>query len=345
MNTATITKIVQETPSAISVYLKPDGNQTYQPGQFITLKLEINGQPVTRSYSFSTPSDTDEWRVTIKMVKGGLVSNHLHQEISVGDTLEYLGPDGMFTLNHEPSVERHIFIGAGSGITPLFSMLDHALNDSQKPITLLYGSKNEKETIFLDHLRGWEAEYANFEMRLFFSRPGIKNILFSKKLPYHKGRVTSEFVKNWLQDFDWDPKHTAFYLCGPGEMNSEFKQVLLSLGVPSELINFEFFSSGPSEDVEEDGHADVSVTLNGETISVMVAKGQSVLDALLDAGYDPPYSCSAGTCCTCMAHMPQGQVKMQRNDALSKKEIKNGYVLTCQAKPISDTVSINYDLD
>ena len=330
----------------MSVYLKPNNNATYTPGQFITLKLNIEGQSVTRSYSFSSTRDDPDWRITIKKIDGGLASNHLHDGLEEGDEVEFIGPDGMFVLDQNPEIERHIFIGAGSGITPLFSMLDHALQSTSKQITLLYGSKNEKETIFLEHLKAWQKAYSRFELKLFLSQPSLKSIFFSKKTPYHKGRITEDYIHSWLKSFDWEASQTAFYLCGPGEMNTQFKSTLLALGVPEKHINFEFFSSGVEEEASSDqGHAEAEVMLNGERIEVMVHKGGSVLDALIDAGYDPPYSCTAGTCCTCMAHMTKGQVKMQRNDALSKREVKDGFILTCQAKPVSDHLSVNYDFD
>lgn len=344
MKKATVTRIVQETPSSISVYLDPAKGESFLPGQFITIKANIDGQETKRSYSFSSSPEDHEWRITVKKVGGGLMSNYLHKTLETGSELEYEGPEGMFTFEDNPEYDRHILIAAGSGITPIMSMMKQHLGRSDKPITLFYGNRSLKETIFLTKLKEWHDQHDHFDFRLFLSKPGLKQILFSSKHPYFKGRITSDHLLGWLRSKEWDLKRTAFYICGPGEMNSEIRLVLSGAGVPDDNIKQEYFTS-LSKDDSIIGESEVTFTLDGLSTTVSLHKGQAILDGLLEAGYDPPYSCTSGTCCTCMAHMTEGKVHMERCDALSKREQKQGFILTCQARPVSEKISISYDLD
>ncbi|MDX1684058.1 MAG: FAD-binding oxidoreductase [Saprospiraceae bacterium] len=344
MKKAKVSRIVAETPSAISVYLKPEEKEVYKPGQFITLVHPLNGEVVKRSYSFSSVPKEEEWRITVKKVGGGKLSNYLHKNLEVGQDVVFEGPEGRFQFDTAPRFDQHVLIAAGSGITPIMSMLSTAMEENSTPLTLFYGNRNIKETIFLDQLNEWQDRFEHFDFRLFLSKPGLKQILFSNKQPYFKGRITSEHLKEWLKSKSWDLNRTAFYICGPGEMNSDFRLVLGGLGVPEDNIKMEYFTA---VDVDEtiSGESEVTFNLEGEERSVMVHRGQAILDGLLEAGYDPPYSCTSGTCCTCMAHLSSGEVHMERCDALSKREQKQGFILTCQARPVTDKVEITYDLD
>lgn len=344
MSIAKVTRIVQETPSTISIHLKPESGQDFLPGQFITIHSDVNGEALKRSYSFSSSPGDHEWRITIKRVGGGKMSNHLHDTLQVGDQINYDGPEGIFTFDKNNQYDQHILIAAGSGITPIMSMMKEHLGQTSQPITLFYGNRNLKETIFLKELNQWHNDHDHFNFRLFLSKPGLKQLLFSSKQPYFKGRISTDHLLGWLKDQTWNPKSTAFYLCGPGQMNEDIRLILLGAGVPEENIKQEYFSS-LSKDESIVGQSQVSFTQDGVQNTVSIHKGQAILDGLLEAGYDPPYSCTSGTCCTCMAHVSEGSVKMERCDALSNREQKQGFILTCQARPVSEKVILSYDLD
>lgn len=343
MKKAKVTKIIQETPSTNSIYLHPEENETFRPGQFITLLLNIDGEKIKRSYSFSSAPHED-WRLTIKKVDGGKASNYLHDQLSEGDTIYYEGPEGLFHFENSDKIDQFVLLAAGSGITPIMSMLKSELAKTEKPVSLFYGNKNLKESIFLHQLNDWVEDNDNFDLRLFLSRPGLKQVLFSKKQPYFKGRISSDHILGWLKSQKWDLNKTAFYICGPGEMNAQMKLILSGAGVPDENIKMEYFTS-LSEDTSIIGTSKIKFKLMGVEQEVEINRGQAILDGLLDAGFDPPYSCTSGTCCTCMAHLTKGEVKMERADALSNREQKQGFILTCQARPLSEEVELSYDLD
>ena len=328
----------------MSLYLRGEGDTSFLPGQFITLLFDIKGKTIKRCYSMSSTPDEELWRITVKKVKNGLVSNYLHRSIQVGDTLPFEGPEGRFTLIPN-GIKTHFFIGAGSGVTPLYSMIKAALKKSTDRFIFFNGNRNKDQVIFDSEWTALEAQYDNLEIQHFYSRPGIKGIFKGSGKDYVKGRISSKAVVKKVRAEELDPTTTAFYICGPSSMNEEIKEELLNIGIPADHIVLEYFFTDDLDQEVEHGEYKLKFQLDGK-IKVSVAdKEKSILQSLLDKGFDPPYSCSSGTCCTCMAQLEEGDVHMGRSDTLSQSELDSGFILTCQSRPVSDEIFVNYDID
>ena len=340
-----ITEKRQETPSAFSLFLRPDQPITFKPGQFITLILDIDGNKVKRSYSLSSQPGED-LRLTIKRVKGGLVSNYLADQLATGDSLEIEGPEGIFTMTDQDDTDApRVFIGGGSGITPLYSMLRSSLKASKAPHHLFYGNTGAEEVIFKDDLGQLEAEFLHLTVHHFYSRVGLMKRFF-KKGDFKTGRINIDKIEDGMMEVPEWSTASYFYICGPQKMNDQMKFSLIQRGVPEDRIRVEFYTSGvDTSAVDGPGQVQMEIHLNNEQIDLEVGETKTILNALMDAGYDPPHSCTSGACCTCIAMLEEGEVKMDRTDALSKSEIKKGFILTCQAIPLTEKVKVDYDFN
>jgi ring-1,2-phenylacetyl-CoA epoxidase subunit PaaE len=344
MNQCKVIKQSQETDDTISLYLKNEGDSSFLPGQFITLVFDIKGKSIKRCYSLSSTPNEDLWRITVKKVKGGLVSNYLHNSSLIGEMLPYEGPEGRFTMEGI-NAKTHFFIGAGSGITPLYSMIADTIADSDEQFILFIGNKNKDQVIFSESWRALSAKYPNLEIQHFYSRPGLKGMFKGKKQDYIKGRIGGKAIIKKIRASELDLATTAFYICGPSNMNVEIREELVNIGVSEDNIRTEYFFTDDLDLEFETGEYQLTFQLDGEVQKTKAHKEKSILQSLLDNGFDPPYSCTSGTCCTCMAELKTGEVHMGRSDTLSKSERESGFILTCQSKPISDEIYVNYDID
>ena len=360
-----IHEIRQETSEAVSIFLEyPSANRDklhFKPGQYITVKWLDNGKEVRRSYSISSIPQDPYLAITVKEVEGGHVSPLLCRNKKPGDTLDILPPEGRFTADFGPENKRNIYlIGAGSGISPLISIARFVLEQEPKSsIILLYGSRSEEQIIFREELERLSKVYQNqFYVYHTLSKPGgsgmgIVKTLFGKKKPEWqglKGRINEGQIKDLLKQHPSGKKNDLFFLCGPGDFIVMADKVLLSIGIEEEQIKKEFFTpsstpGSPQEATKTHPAGQVShvtVHLRGEKIEIDV-KNKTILDTLLDEGYDAPYSCHSGACATCMAKVKHGEVTMDACFALSEKEVENGYILTCQSRPVTETVEISYE--
>lgn len=345
----TIKEITVETEDTKTIHFWHPIHNTisYVSGQFFTLIPEINGQKVRRSYSLSSSPKTDTSpAVTVKRIEGGLVSNYLCDHLKVGDSLEVLEPMGNFVIEPEASsTKTYVFIGAGSGITPLFSMIKTILHAEPKSkIYLIYGSRNENQIIFKKALEHFESQYlSQFKMIHVISQA-------SQSWPGFKGRINQASIVYYLkQEFGIDIASAHYYMCGPAEMMIEVEKSLAMFDVPQAFINKELFTAFASEETkkaEEDGSLksqEVTLIFEGKSHLVTVLPSQTILEAALEADIDIPYSCQAGMCTACMGLCTRGDVIMDEEDGLTANEIKKGYVLTCVAHPMSEGVEINLD--
>lgn len=335
--------IVDETEDAKSFHLSLGQDIDYRPGQFITLVLHIEGEAVSRSYSLSSIPEDKHGRITVKRVDGGKVSNYMCNQIRVGDILEYKGPDGVFCLPELDASTTRVFIGAGSGITPLMGMLRQSLANSSAPHLLYYGNKDERNVIFKDDLQKLEYDHRQLKVRHFFSGKNWLLSLLKRNKTYSPGRIEPEDVWYDVLDLEEKGEGANYFICGPNEMNEKMKQALIGYGIDEDHILVEYYSSvGGGEEGGEPSQA--VVHLDDQEIELSVPTHFSILDALIAKGHNPPHSCTSGACCTCMAIIKEGEVKMNRSDALSKSEIKDGFILTCQAFPTTEKVVIDYDV-
>jgi len=342
--------IRRETPEAVSVAFEVPPQQQpeylFKQGQYITLKMNLGGQEVRRSYSLCTAPHEKELRVAIKEVKGGLVSSHINQKLKTGDMIEVMTPMGTFTsILAGNQKKNYVLFAGGSGITPMMSILKSILYvEKQSYITLIYANKNEDSTIFKKEIDALAGSNSNLKVVYVFEAPqtAVTDI--------QKGIITPERTVQLLENFG-GVNAEEYFICGPGPMMENVKTTLEKLQIKKEKIHIEYFTavidavnaaSGASSG--KDIKAKVKVLQYGiETEFDLESGGISILDAAIEAGVDAPFSCKGAVCCTCRAKVLEGNVKMDANFALTDEEVAQGFVLTCQAHPVSENVVIDYD--
>ena len=338
-----IKEIQQETTNAVSVVFDIPENLKFRfhfsAGQYITLQKEINGKKVRRAYSIcSTPKD-EEIRVAIKAVENGTFSLYATSQLKVGDAIEISTPEGRFLLNSEPN-KNYIGFAAGSGITPILSMVKTVLKtEPSSNFTLIYGNRSTANTIFYEELNALKETYSKrFKLHYIFSREDVKNEL--------KGRidqnVTNYFVKNMYRETSFN----AAFLCGPEEMIQQVSNTLENAKISKENIYFELFTASldatATSEIKE-GTTEVTVILDDEESSFTMKQSDELLSAILRNNLDAPYSCQGGVCSSCLGKITKGKAVMVKNSILTDSEIEEGYVLTCQAHPTSSKISIDFD--
>jgi ring-1,2-phenylacetyl-CoA epoxidase subunit PaaE len=356
-HTLEVAHIHQETPDCIVVGFRiPRAEQAefeFVHGQYVTLKLTVNGEELRRSYSIcSSPLDREELRIAVKKVSGGRASTQLVDKLKPGMTLDVMTPMGNFTTALDPAQERHfVAFAAGSGITPILSILKTVLRTEPKSrFTLFYGNTDTDRIIFrakLEELKAQHGERLNVHHIL--SQGKDENALFN-------GRITTDKAKQLLGRFVTDALHKEFFICGPEQMMVNVSEALEAMGVDRKHLHIELFTSPVSAEAKKEadhshgstakftGTASVKIILDGREHELQIpAKGDAVLDAAIDAGFDVPYACKGAVCCTCKARVLEGQVEMAMNYALTDEEVADGYVLTCQTHPRSPRVVIDYD--
>ncbi len=316
----------------------------WRAGQHLTLRFQLKKEEVRRSYSISSsPVSGDPLRITVKRVKNGLVSNHINDTVAKGDVVDVMPPFGGFCLDTAPNLHRtHYFFGAGSGITPLFSMLHSVMSNEPHSVAYLaYGNKNAESILFRDALSKISDNFGH--------RVGIKHVLSEPSMwsgfdYWRKGIVDEGTIKALIEEHPPYAQDAQYYICGPGGMNKAVKDVLISLDVPHNRIHMENYGGADEIDETVKGvRASAEITLNGERKTISIEAGQTVLKAARQAGLKPPFSCQSGVCGACKAKLTVGSVHMRARMALEDTDIERGDVLTCQSVPISDALSISYD--
>jgi ring-1,2-phenylacetyl-CoA epoxidase subunit PaaE len=345
--------INRETADCVSVAFDVPENlqEDYRfiPGQYLTLEAEIDGEAVRRSYSLCSSPFDGELRVAIKEVEGGRFSSWANQKLQVGTEMRVMTPDGNFNAPiNETIAHNYVGFAAGSGITPVYSILKSVLeHEPNSTFTLFYGNRTAQSVIFKEQIEALKNRYMNrLEVHYVLSRE-------DQGSDYLKGRIDEAKCKTFAERFfDVNEIHD-YFLCGPEEMIKSVSESLKDLGVDKKKIHFELFTS-PAQSIagktkvsskgETQVDAQVTVILDGEeTHFGLNTNGDAILDAALDAGADVPYACKGAVCCTCRAKVIEGEVEMDMNYALEDDEVEDGYVLTCQSHPRSENVVISFD--
>ena len=316
----------------------------WKAGQHLTLRFKLNGEEVRRSYSISSsPYSGDPLRITVKRVKDGLVSNHINDNVNAGDDVEVMPPFGGFYLQPGETKRRtHYFFGAGSGITPLFSMLHSVIcAEPYSAAYLAYGNKNGKTIIFKD---AFEQLCDKHENRLKVLHVLSNPSMWSSFTPWRKGIVDKQAIETLINENPPYAQDAQYYICGPGGMNKAVKAALMSLDVPAERIHME--SYGGSVDVDDSikgQAATAQIKLNSRNRSININEDQTILEAAREAGFKPPFSCQSGVCGACRATLENGTVHMRARMALEDSEIEKGAILTCQSVATSKELVVSYD--
>lgn len=356
MHEATVTSVNQETPDSVCVTLKvPEQSKpkfTYTQGQNLTLIKEIGGNEVRRSYSICSSVADETLRIGIKRVPDGVFSTWATTELVVGDRVSLLPPSGSFFVELDPGLARnHVGVAAGSGITPILSILKTTLEtEPMSTFTLLYGNKSANTVMFLEELAALKNVYPErFQLFHILSREVQDSELLS-------GRITGEKILEFVDRVLPAAEIDEVFLCGPHEMVTSAHDAFAQAGVQTTSIHTELFfvqtsaveaqrlpQNGSASTIEEKTSS-VAIVLDGTRSELSLAQdGQSILDAALEAGRDLPFACKGGVCATCKATVIEGEVRMDLNYSLSDEEVLQGAILTCQAHPTSDRVLVDFD--
>lgn len=349
-----VKEIIRETADAVTIVfdIPVHLNQEfdYEPGQYLTLECIIDGKKYRRPYSLSSSPLTDSQpAVTVKKVEGGLVSSYLNDQIKTGDFIHVLPPDGHFTPQLDPNhFKQYVLIGAGSGITPLFSIAKSILKfEPYSNILLLLGNRTESSIIFYKSLLEMEKNYnGRFNTVHFLTRP-------DDNWKGHSGRINAMNCGELLtQRLGNELTNAEYFLCGPGEMIQSVIELLKTKNVDEGRLHKEYFTIAPKTGAEaativgsgeiKAGAKKVTVIFENETHELIIDDNRTILDACIDADIDAPYACKMAACSTCRAKLVSGEVKMDDREILTDSEIKKGYILTCQSHPLNDVV-VSYD--
>lgn len=350
----TISEVRRETADTVSIafdvpaHLQHD--YQYTQGQYLTLRADINGEDVRRSYSICSSPLDGELRVAIKQVPQGRFSTYANEVLQAGDTLQVMTPMGRFYTELQPTQrKRYAAFAAGSGITPILSIMKTVLaTEPQSEFILFYGNQRTDTIIFKEAIDALKNTY--------LQRLSVYHILSREALgsPLFEGRIDAQRTQQFCNLLLDPTRIDEYFLCGPEAMIFAVKDTLAAHQVDPKRIHFELFTTAsskpapaPPPSTSTDTPTDqnqVTVILDGHSYRFPLASdGAYILDAALAAGADLPFACKGGVCCTCRAKVEQGDVTMDINYALEDWEVEQGFVLTCQARPRSQDVVVNFD--
>lgn len=335
-----IKEISRLTEEAVKITFDVPGDEkmnfSFIPGQYLDLKVTIEGETYNRSYSICS-GIKEPLSIGVKMIKGGKVSTWLNKEAKAGDKVEVAYPAGNFTIAKADG--NYVAFAGGSGITPVLSIAKFFSRAQDAKLNLLYANRNEDSIMFKDELDDLD----NVNVTHYLSR--------QEKEGYEHGRFTKESVRDLIKKDLNLLKSKGFYLCGPEEMILNISDVLKTFGVPEDKIHYELFTTPTLMESKEketvakfEGTSKVTIILDGDEDDFDIdTDGPTILDEAESYGLELPFSCRGGVCCTCRAKVLKGSVKMDKNFSLPDSEIDEGYVLVCQSHPNSEEVTVTYD--
>ncbi len=346
-----VKEVRKETADCVSIaFAIPDNLQQifkFTQGQYITIRKEFNGEELRRSYSLCTSPQDNDFRIAVKRMYDGPFSNFANGDLKVGDILELMPPMGKFNTPLSSSNEKnYIGFAAGSGITPIFSILKTVLKDEPKSsFTLFYGNKNVESVIFREELEALKNQFmGRLSLHYIMSREAIGSSLF-------KGHITGEKCREFAKTI-FNPNTCGdVFICGPENMLIDLKETLLAIGLPEKNIHYELFATAgiakkihDEQVVEADVLSEVTIIIDGDEFTFnLQTTDVNILDAALKNGANLPYACKGGVCCTCRAKLIEGKVDMEVNYSLEPDELENGFILTCQSHPLTKKVVVTFD--
>ncbi|MEO7308356.1 MAG: 1,2-phenylacetyl-CoA epoxidase subunit PaaE [Ferruginibacter sp.] len=349
-----VKEVRQETTDCVSIeFTVPPALQhdfVFEQGQNITIKKEIDGEEIRRSYSICSAPFENELRVAVKKVDGGKFSDYANSDLKAGDELDILPPTGKFnTKLKSENVKQYLAFAAGSGITPVISIIKTSLQtEAGSSFTLVFGNRGRSSIIFFEELEGLKNKYLN--------RFNFINILSREKTdaPINSGRIDLNKLTELNKLIDY--KNTDdFFICGPEEMIFCVKEFLEATGIEQKKIHFELFTTPGQKQLavgkkqlavtSDTPKSKITIKLDGRSFDFELGfNGENILDAALKQGADLPFACKGGVCCTCKARLLEGEVEMEVNWGLEQEEVEQGFILTCQSHPITEKVVVDFDI-
>ncbi|QHI37435.1 1,2-phenylacetyl-CoA epoxidase, subunit E [Kordia antarctica] len=333
--------IHRETPSAVSVeFHVPEVLQpsfSFKAGQHITIKTTLNGKEIRRSYSLCATPKENKIKVAIKEIENGTFSKYANQELTEGTILNVHPPEGKFVYTPSSHKGNIALFAAGSGITPMMSILKTAL-EYGNTVALLYGNKSTEETIFHDELIALADKFPNFYLKFVYSQSRTENALTGRI----DGASVNYVLKNQMKATDF----SHYYICGPEEMIATVSDTLTTNEVAKETIHFELFTSSAKSNAAAEavsGKTTISITVDDEDFTFDMDASETILDAALKQKIDAPYSCQGGICSSCICRVTEGKAIMEKNQILTDSELAEGMILACQAHPVTATIAIDFD--
>lgn len=347
----TVAEVKRETADAVSVVFAVPAHlaadYAFEPGQYLTLRTTLDGEELRRSYSICTAPEDGELRIAVKRVETGAFSTWINDDLKAGDTLDVMTPTGRFGLAHRPGDGRiHVAFASGSGITPVLSILRGVLaREPNSRFFLFYGNRSTAGMLFREELEELKDRH--------LGRIAIFHVLSQEEqdVAALNGRLDGDKVRLLLSTLVPAAAVDHAFVCGPAGMIDDVEATLKDLGLGADRIHVERFVSAhggrprPRRVVAPDAppaHI-AALIVDGKRREVPVADDEAIIDAALRAGLDLPFACKGGMCCTCRARLVEGTAEMANNYSLEPWEIEAGYILTCQARPTSERVVVDYD--
>lgn len=348
----TVKQLLKETADCVIITFDiPEAQMDlfqFDPGQNITVRKKIECEEIRRTYSICTAPFENKLSVAVKKIEGGLFSSYANDQLMEGDVLEVMPPTGKFNTPLNPfNKKNYLALAAGSGITPIISIIKTTLStETESSFTLVYGNRYKRSILFFEELAGLKNKYPE-RFNLIHTLSREKSVS-----PVNFGRITATKLIELQKIIDYKSIDETF-ICGPKEMLFEVKKFLETKDVDQQKIHFELFTTPfnlekinlkSSPNIAESAKSKISIQLDGRMFNFYLAfNNESILDAALAQGADLPYACKGGVCSTCKAVITEGKVKMDANYALESDELSKGFILTCQSHPLTETVSIDFD--
>lgn len=338
-----VAKIKEETINSVSIVFDIPNSlkekYSFKAGQYVTLKAKIRGNLVLRSYSICSSPNSGLITIGVKAISNGLFSNYANNVLREGDVLEVSSPQGRFVVENANYKNTFLGIAAGSGITPVISILKSVLlSHKESKFILLFGNKSIKETMFYDEIEKLKSSFANrFFCYTIYSNENNPNSEF--------GRIDSGFINYCLKKHS-NLKFDKTFICGPEQLIKSSSSELVSLGYNEKDILFELFHSSTENPMPTEirgVETTASITCDFEDFEIRIPKNMTILDAALSQNINAPYSCQGGVCSSCIGKLTSGSAKMIENNILTDLEIQDGLILACQAIPTSKSLSIDFD--
>jgi ring-1,2-phenylacetyl-CoA epoxidase subunit PaaE len=343
-HTLTVSEVKKETLNSVVVsFVIPDNLKkdfSFTAGQYITFKHRLDGKEIRRAYSICSVPGDGTIKVGIKKVDGGVFSVYANETLKKGDEIEVMKPEGKFVcVTDKKATNNYVAFVAGSGITPVLSMIKTVLKEEPNSRFLLaFGNQSQKETMFYEELMGLMRESnERLQIEWVYSKERVEGA--------RQGRIDRDIVNYLLKNKFEYTTFSNFYLCGPEPMIDEISSTLKEQGINEKRVHFELFTTAEEGLLLEplDGNTEITILLDDEEKTFTMPQDKSILEAALAEDIDAPFSCQGGICSTCIARIKEGKAEMRKNQILTDGEIADGFILTCQAHPTTAKVVVDYD--